>query len=77
MNQLNKKTGRGQLKHLQFIEHALNLLKVLNLIFYENLKLVQQQYKITNGIREFEPELFLNLKNVVKALTRWLIFGEV
>lgn len=59
------------------IEHALDLLKVLNLIFYENLKLVQRQYKRTSGIREFETQLFLNMKKVVPALKRWLIFGEV
>lgn len=59
------------------IEHALDLLKVLNLIFYESLKLVQRQYKRTSGIREFETQLFLNMKKVVQALKRWLIFGEV
>lgn len=59
------------------IEHALDLLKVLNLIFYEYLKLVQRQYKRTSGIREFETQLFLNMKKVVQALKRWLIFGEV
>ena len=59
------------------IEHALDLLKVLNPIFYENLKLVQRQYKRTSGIREFETQLFLNMKKVVQALKRWLIFGEV
>ena len=74
---MNKTTDRGHLKHLQLIEHALDLLKVLNLIFYENLKLVQRQYKRTSGIREFEPQLFLNMKKVVQALKRWLIFGEV
>lgn len=74
---MNKTTDRGHLKHLQLIEHALDLLKVLNLIFYENLKLVQRQYKRTSGIREFETQLFLNMKKVVQALKRWLIFGEV
>lgn len=74
---MNKTTDRGHLKHLQLIEHALDLLKVLNLIFYENLKLVQRQYKGTSGIREFETQLFLNMKKVVQALKRWLIFGEV
>ena len=74
---MNKTTDRGHLKHLQLIEHALDLFKVLNLIFYENLKLVQRQYKRTSGIREFETQLFLNMKKVVQALKRWLIFGEV
>ena len=74
---MNKTTDRGHLKHLHLIEHALDLLKVLNLIFYENLKLVQRQYKRTSGIREFETQLFLNMKKVVQALKRWLIFGEV
>ena len=74
---MNKTTDRGHLKHLQLIEHALDLLKVLNLIFYENLKLVQRQYKRTSGIREFETQLFLNMKKVVQDLKRWLIFGEV
>lgn len=74
---MNKTTDRGHLKHLQLIEHALDLLKVLHLIFYENLKLVQRQYKRTSGIREFETQLFLNMKKVVQALKRWLIFGEV
>lgn len=74
---MNKTTDRGHLKHLRLIEHPLDLLKVFNLIFYENLKLVQRQYKRTSGIREFETQLFLNMKKVVQALKRWLIFGEV